>query len=429
MRVIADLHIHSKHSQATSKSLDLANLSKYAKIKGINLLGTGDFTHPLWIKELKDNLTEDETGILKSKEGYPYLLQTELSLIYSQGGKGRRVHNIVFAPDFKAVDNITKWLLTKGRIDYDGRPIFKIPCPEFVQELKKIDDRIEIVPAHVWTPWFSVFGSKSGFDSMEECFQDMTKHIFAFETGLSSDPKMNWRLSALDKYTLLSNSDLHSYWPWRIGREANIFEFDEITYDNIIKALHTKQGMKGTIEVSPFYGKYHWDGHRKCNICFAPKETAKHNGICPVCNSPLTIGVDYRVEELADRPEGYKLDGAPDFHTLIPLSEVLSIVKGKAVATKTVWKEYDKLVNSERNEFDVLLYTPEDELRKITDPQLFEILMKNRRGEIKVKAGYDGEYGVPLIGDKVEEVKQENPVQHTPPKKYAKQKGLNEFFK
>ena len=218
MKIIADIHIHSRFSRATSKQLNIQNLEKYAKIKGVELLGTGDFTHPEWIKELKQELKEDGSGILKTKTGFPFILQTEISLIYTQDGSGRRVHLIVLASNFEVVEKITEYLKTHGRVDYDGRPIFKIPCDEFVRELKKISEEIEVIPAHIWTPWFSLFGSKSGFDSVEECFKEQSKHIFALETGLSSDPAMNWRLSALDKYTLVSNSDLHSFWPWRIGR-------------------------------------------------------------------------------------------------------------------------------------------------------------------------------------------------------------------
>ena len=320
MKVIADLHLHSKYSRATSKQLDIANLEKWAKVKGLNLLGTGDFTHPEWIKELKANISDDGTGILKSKGGMNFILQTEVSLIYSQGGKGRRVHNVLLAPSFDVVAQITEYFLKHGRIDYDGRPIFKIPCDEMTYELKKISDDVEVIPAHIWTPWFSLFGSMSGFNSVEDAFKDQTKNIHALETGLSSDPPMNWRLSQLDKYSLVSCSDSHSFWPWRIGREATIFELKELTYKGLIKALRTKEGLLGTIEVDPAYGKYHFDGHRNCKICLSPKESIKLKDICPVCGKQLTIGVDHRVNELADREEGFKPKGAKDFKRLIPLS-------------------------------------------------------------------------------------------------------------
>ena len=381
MKVIADLHIHSKFSRATSKNLDLSNLEKYARIKGIDLIGTGDFTHPGWIKELKEKLKEDGSGILRTRTGFPFVLQTEISLIYTQGDKGRRIHNVILAKNFDVVDQIIEYLVSKGRIDYDGRPIFRIPCPEFTESLKKIDKDIEIIPAHVWTPYFGLFGSMTGFDSVGEGFGDQAKHIFALETGLSSDPAMNWRLSKLDRYSLVSFSDLHSFWPWRIGREATVFEFNRLNYDGIIKALHTKEGLKETIEVDPGYGKYHFDGHRDCNICFAPSESLKLKNICPRCGKGLTIGVAHRVEELADREEGYELKDAVPFKSLIPLSE------GKT-------------------ELDILLETPLDELKKLTDEKIAEAIIANREGKIKIEPGYDGEYGYPVFGEKdIKEVK------------------------
>jgi len=843
MNIISDLHIHGRYSQATSDNLTIPNLEKYARIKGINLMGTGDFTHPKWIQHIKEELAdEDNTGIFKTKSGFNFMLTSELSLIYSQGGKGRRVHNILFAPNLDVVQQITDYLLTKGRIDYDGRPIFKIPCPEFSESLKKISNDIEIIPAHCltpdslihtqervkkikearekdkvlthrgrykiikkiykrrysgkiiqivpsslkigdfftpehpvysiktykecknvshtickptcaylkrgcknrafekykpewtqikdlkkgdivlfprfnytkdiasislngmikgvyvynkdnitprkckpsvknapikdnieiskdfcrligyylaegyctrdhigftfsteekryvedvkglikkifgefvkiqlrqekskgisilvfsktlknffeifysdkpyrsfnkripewiiglpaeklkevivgwwrgdsgyttsvnllnhfklifiklgiipvinkisaestnrrrssklnkiegrrivakhdlfyfsglsffkesvnlrvlpefkkfltklerrkgwvdkeyiylpiigintknyngqvynleveednsyltenlavhncWTPWFGMLGSMSGFDSVKDCFQDQTKNIFALETGLSSNPAMNWRLSQLDRFSLVSFSDLHSYWPWRIGREATLFDLKELAYKNIIKALRTKEGMAGTVEVDPSYGKYHIDGHRKCNFCSEPKETRKFGGICPVCKKPMTIGVLYRVEELADRPEGYKPKDAKKFYSLIPLSEIISLLLGKAVSSKGVWKEYNSLVTENRPEFDVLLNVPEEELYKITTEKIAKTILLNREGKIRVKPGYDGEYGVPLLeGAEInEEVKIEPP--KNPPKQ-SKQKSLADF--
>ena len=321
--IIADLHIHGRPSQATSNALDINNLEKYAKIKGIDLMGTGDFTHPKWIEHIKSELSDDGSGIYKTKTGFPFMLTTEISLIYSQGGKGRRVHNVVFAPDLQAVEGITKYLLSKGRIDYDGRPIFKIPCPEFVEELRKVDERVEVIPAHIWTPWFSMLGSKSGFNSVKECFLDQTKYINAIETGLSSDPPMNWRLKQLDKFEQVSFSDLHSFWPWRIGREATMFNVKSITYKSILNSIRKKK-VAGTIEVDPNYGKYHIDGHRKCNFCSEPEDTKKLGGLCPVCGKPLVIGVLNRVEELADRKESYVKKDGKKFYTLLPLSEILA---------------------------------------------------------------------------------------------------------
>lgn len=393
--IIADLHIHSRYSRACSTQINIENLEKYARIKGINLLGTGDFTHPSWYKELKEKLKEEDS-ILKTKNNFNFIWQTEISLIYTQGDKGRRVHLVVLAPDSKAVDQIISYLGKKGRLDYDGRPIFKIPCPEFTEEMKKIDERIEIIPAHIWTPWFSVFGSNSGFNSLKDCFQDQVKNIHAIETGLSSDPAMNWRISGLDGKAIVSFSDMHSFWPWRMGREATIFDI-EPTYNNLIKAIRNKK-IKETIEVDPAYGKYHYDGHRACNIVFSPQESKKHNNICPVCKNKLTIGVENRVEELADRPVGFKPENAIPFKSIIPLSELISLTTKKAIATQAVWNEYYKLVDG-KSEFDILLNTPLEELKKRVSMELAELIMRNRNGKIKVKPGYDGVYGVPLLSD------------------------------
>jgi uncharacterized protein (TIGR00375 family) len=422
MEIIADLHIHSKYSQATGNELDLSNLEKWARVKGVNLLGTGDFTHPKWIEEIKGKLSEDENGILKTESGFPFILQTEISLIYTDMGKGKKIHNIVFAPDIDAAKKITSWLLTKGRVDYDGRPIFGIPSPEFVEKLKAIDERIEIVPAHIWTPWFSLFGSNSGYDRIEDCFKDMTKHIFALETGLSSDPAMNWRLSALDKYTLISNSDLHSFWPWRLGREANIFDLKELSYKSIMNAMKTRQGFKETIEVDPAFGKYHWTGHRNCNINLDPKTALKLHNICPKCGKQLTVGVEQRVEELADREEGYVLKDAAGFKRMIPLSDILSTLLKKAVSTKSVWDEYNKLVSAARSEYDVLRNVPFDELSKISNEKIADIIMKNRAGKIRIIPGYDGVYGVPQLDE-------DGPVEQIAVEDFKpRQHSLSDFF-
>ena len=763
MKLYADLHLHSRFSRATSKDLTIRNLEKWGKVKGLNLLGTGDFSHPEWIKELKNNLHDDGSGILKSSGGMNFILQNEISLIYTQDGRGRRVHLILLAPNFDAVDKITQYLLTKGRIDYDGRPIFKIPAHEFVYEMQKIDKDIEVIPAHIWTPWFGLLGEKSGFNSLKEAFKDQTKHVHAIETGLScydketdvlteegwkkfsklsykdkictlnkkhhiefqeiskmfisdykgpmyrlrtkrvdllvtpnhrlfvshcdfrkkpefllkeseqvfnkskrfkkdgswegeqseyfilpavkikhgskyysgsrykkekkfpikswlkyfgfwiaegwvsegkngdynvcvsntdekiinemkdilkelgfsplylkkantlrvrdfqlfnylkkfgksvdkyiplevknlsknllkiffkyyiigdghiygrdgkglsattisiklrddlqelalrigisayyklhqpkgtpfsspsqnkiykqsadswniyfirqnihtvlpstirknknyveswidfkgkvycvsvpnkviyirrngipiwcgnSDPPMNWRIKELDNIQLISNSDSHSFWPWRIGREANIFELKELNYKNILNAIRTDFGLQGTIEVDPSYGKYHFTGHRECNISLSPEEAKKLNNICPVCGKKLTIGVLERVEELATRAELEKPDNTKPFFKLIPLSELISTVVGKAVATKTVWAIYNQFLAIFKNELNVLLEASYEELAKI-DVKIADVIIKNRKGEIKVKPGYDGVYGVPLLGQKI----------------------------
>ncbi|MAG50920.1 DNA helicase UvrD [archaeon] len=387
MRIISDLHIHSRFSRACSKQITIPNLEKWARVKGVNLLGTGDFTHPLWLKELKNELTFDN-GVLKTKSGFPFILQSEISLIYSQDGKGRRIHNVFLAPNFEVVDQIVEKLLKIGRIDYDGRPIFGISCVEFVEMMRGISKDIEVIPAHIWTPWFSLFGSKSGFDKIEDCFKDQTKYIHALETGLSSDPEMNRRVSSLDKYNLVSFSDMHSFWPWRIGREATIFD-TELNYDKIINAIRTKEGLKGTIEVDPSYGKYHFDGHRACDVSLDPKDSIKKNNICPKCGKGLTIGVLHRVEELADRekgPEDY-------FKTLIPLSELISSYVGTSVSSKKVEQIHIKLMNLFKSEFNVLLDVSYEDLKKAVDEKLAELIIKNRENKLEVIPGYDGEYG------------------------------------
>lgn len=424
MKVISDLHIHGRYSRGTSTQLDIKNLEKYARIKGVNLLGTGDFTHPEWVKELKATLSEDNTGVLRTATGFPFILQTEISLIYTQDGKGRRIHNVVLAKSFDVVKQITEALKKRGRVDYDGRPIFKIPCPEFVDMLKQIDSEIEVIPAHIWTPWFSLFGANSGFDSVKECFKDQTKNIHALETGLSSDPAMNWRLSQLDSYSLVSFSDLHSFWPWRIGREATIFELKELTYKNLINALKTKEGLTQTIEFWPHEGKYHFTGHRACNVCLSPKEALKLKDICPKCGRKLTVGVAERIETLADRPEGFKPKGAVPFKNLIPLSELIAGVLGTAVSTKKVWEEYYKLIKPFNDEMNVLLDVEASELKKVTSEKIADIIIKNREEKIEVKPGYDGEYGIPILSDKDKEDNTEIKEQ----KAAHKQTGLNDFL-
>ncbi len=421
MKITADLHLHSKYSRATSKELDLKNLEKYAKIKGVNLLGTGDFTHPLWLKELKENLIEDGSGILKTKDGFNFLLSVELSNIYSQDGKGRRIHNIILAPNFEVVEQINQALSKKGRLDYDGRPIFGFNCVELVEMMKNISDDIEIIPAHIWTPWFSLFGSMSGFDSIKGCFQDQAKHIHAIETGLSSDPAMNHRLSMLDNITLVSFSDAHSFWPWRIGREATIFDI-KLGYKELVNAIRTKEGLEETIEVNPNLGKYHLTGHRSCEVCLEPKESLKLKDICPKCGRKLTVGVAQRVEALADRQEGYKFKGSIPFKKLIPLSELLSRILQCGIATNKVWREYYKIVNHFNSELNVLLEAPKGELIKITDKRIVDVIIANREGKIRVKGGFDGLYGIPIIDKKDIITKEESKPKH-------KQMGLDHFTK
>lgn len=404
VQFISDFHIHSRFSRATSSDLTIANLDKWARVKGVDILGTGDFSHPEWSKELKQELKEDGSGVLKTKSGFNFVLSNEISLMYSQDGKGRRVHLVILAPDFRTVDSITNYLSKKGRLDYDGRPIFNIPCNVFVEDMMKISQDIEIIPAHAWTPYFGVFGSMTGFDSMEEAFKDQVKNIHSFETGMSSDPEMNWRLSKLDKFSILSFSDSHSFWPWRLGREATIFDLKELSYKGIIDGIRNNQ-INFTIETSPSYGKYHFDGHRVCNFSCSPEEARKLKNICPVCGKELVIGVLNRVEQLADRPEGFKPDHARLFRTLLPLHELIAARLGAGINTKKVWQEYNNLIGTFKNEFNVLLNVEESDLKKIIPGKLVQDILRNREGKIKVKPGYDGEYGqLMLESDKQEKL-------------------------
>lgn len=423
--VYADFHLHSKYSRATSKEMWPDALEKYAKMKGLNLLGTGDITHPKYLQVLKESLHEDGTGILRTKEGFTYVLQGEISLVYTQDGRSHRVHHLLLAPDFATVDAINDWLDTKGRRDYDGRPIFGFSSIELAERMHQINPRIMVIPAHAWTPWFSVFGSNSGFNSLQECFKDQTKRVHAIETGLSSDPAMNWRVSSLDSVALLSNSDSHSPWPWRMGRECNVFAFDDVfTYANITDAIKNrdKRHFLYTIEVDPAYGKYHWDGHRMCGVVLSPEESAKSNGVCPKCKQRLTIGVESRVNELADRPVGFVPENAIPFKTLLPLAEIISFVmKIKNPYAVHVRQEYEKLVKHFGNEFNVMLETAESELATVTTAKIAEYIMKNRKAQIRTKPGYDGVYGEPIIdGDDGSYVR-------APVKTQTGQKTLGEF--
>lgn len=398
MEIIADLQIHSRFARATSKDITLENLEKYARIKGVNLLGTGDFQHPKWNKEIKEKLKEDENGILWSATGFPFLWQTEVSLMFSQGGKRRAIHLLIFAPNTEIADKIISYLGSKGRLDYDGRPIFGITAELLVKELKELNEKIEIIPAHCMTPWFGLYGSDSGFDSLEECFGEQTGNIHAVESGMSADPAMLWRFK--EKMNVVSFSDAHSFWPWRMGREATIFEFDKLSYDNIMKAIRTGKGLKGTIETPPEYGKYHWDGHRNCNFSCSPAETKKLNGICPVCKKKLTIGVEYRVEEISKEKEGYLPPDSKPYFKLIPLHELIAFVYDTSMSSKKAWEIYNNLISKFENEFNILLNVKKENLlkEKVND-KLIDLIMQGRQGKLKVKPGYDGVYGEVLESD------------------------------
>ncbi|MBI1971962.1 MAG: DNA helicase UvrD [Candidatus Aenigmarchaeota archaeon] len=420
MQIIADLQIHSKYSRATSPQMNIHTLGKFAETKGINLLGTGDFTHPRHLEDLKSSLAgiDDSHLFTDNKTRTIFMLTSEVSLIYESRGQIKKIHNMIFAPDFETVDQINGRLEKYGNLSSDGRPILtNITCPEFAEVMASISKDAFIIPAHAFTPWFSIFGSKSGFDSVEECFQDQTKNIFAVETGLSADPSMCWSISSLDKFTLISNSDAHSPWPWRLGREANVFNLEKVSYGEIFDAIKNKDKEKFlyTIEVDPNYGKYHLDGHRDCNVAFEPSETKKLNGICPRCKRRLTIGVLNRVEQLADRPAGFVPKDAIPFKTLLPLYEIISHVTGvNALYSKKVTEEHDRIISRFGTELNVLMNAGEEELKKTTNEKIASAIIKSRNGLLRFKPGYDGVYGVPLFDGEVEKQK-------------SGQKGLGEF--
>jgi len=404
MKFVADLHIHSKYSRATSKDMNLESLDKWAKIKGIKVMGTGDFTHPVWFQELKSQLEPAEPGLYKFKNGGSetrFMLTAEISSIYSQGGKVRRIHNLVFAPSLEIAEKINVALSWQGNLESDGRPILGISSIDLAKLVFNISGEAVIIPAHAWTPWFSIFGSMSGFDSIEECFGDYAKNIFAIETGLSSDPEMNWRLSQLDRISLISNSDSHS--AGKVGREANVFD-TELSYNGIISAIREKDPKKFlyTIEFFPEEGKYHYDGHRLCGIVFSPEETKKHNNICPKCGKPLTIGVMNRVEQLADRPVGYQPQGRVPFKKLVPLNEIIAESFGVLPGSKKVIAEYERLIGIFGTELKILLEVDLNNIKSQASLELNEAIGRMREGKVKIRPGYDGEYGKVKIFDAAE---------------------------
>ncbi len=400
--IFADLHIHGPYSRGTSKKLSFEKLEESARKKGLGLLGTGDFTHPKWLEEIKKLEYNEETGILLTKSGFPFMLTVEISNVYEDSGKIRKVHQVVLAPSLEIVSQIRDELAKFGDLDVDGRPTLHLSVPETVEILTSTDKWVEVFPAHAWTPWFGVFGSKSGFDSLKEAYKDQVKNIHALETGLSSDPPMNWRLSELDRINLVSFSDAHSYWPWRIGREATIFDCD-LNYWEIVKAIRTGKGLVGTVEVDPSYGKYHWDGHRKCGVFLKPSESEKFNNICPVCRKPLTLGVLHRVEELADRPEGFRPKNAKPFYEVLPLAVLIANYYRTEPSTKKVQSVYNKLLEL-GTEFYVLLEASMEELEsKLDDAKLVKLILDNREGKLKVQPGYDGVYGKLILEGEVKE--------------------------
>ena len=406
MEFIADFHIHSKYSRATSRDMDVAHIAEWAKLKGITLMGTGDFTHHLWLEELKRTLEDLGNGLFKHKDIY-YILTSEISSIYSKGGRCYRIHNMVIAPSFKTVDKINETLSRYGNLASDGRPILGMDAAEVARIVFEIDENCMVIPGHIWTPWFSLFGSMSGFDRIEDCFEKQTPKIFALETGLSSDPAMNWRLSALDRFTLVSNSDSHS--PAKIGREANVFNC-ELDYKTIREVLKTKDKKRFlyTIEFFPEEGKYHFDGHRLCAARLSPKETKEHNSRCPKCGKPVTVGVMNRVDQLADRPEGTRPDNAIPFKNLISFDEIIAEAKGVGKGSVAVEREYRSLVSKFGTEYDILLRASKEELLKGLPPRVAEGVLRVREGRVSIKAGYDGEYGIiSIFGDEDKPAAQE----------------------
>lgn len=399
MNFYTDLHIHSKYSRATSKNLTLEELAIWAKKKGLSLIGTGDFTHPAWFEEIKQKLIPSDDGTFRLKPeiekeinaSVKFILTVEISTIYKKWEKTRKVHHVVFVPNLKSAEIFRNKLDAIGNIKSDGRPILGLDSRNLLEIVLESGENSYIIPAHIWTPWFSVLGSKSGFDSIEDCYGDLAEHIFALETGLSSDPEMNWRVSKLDKYRLVSNSDAHS--ASKLAREATVFNIDP-NYYSIMNALKTGEGYVGTVEFFPEEGKYHEDGHRKCNICMSAEETKKHNGICPVCGKPMTIGVSYRVNELADKKDLNTLPKtAGKVYSLIPLQEIISEIMQVSANSKSVCNEYEKLINKFGTELSILQDIPTEEISK-TSEILAEAIARLRKGQVIKQAGYDGEYGV-----------------------------------
>ncbi|MEM2098676.1 MAG: endonuclease Q family protein [Candidatus Bathyarchaeia archaeon] len=401
IQVIADLHIHGRYSRATSPQMNIAEIARHAKIKGLNLVGTGDFTHPKWLQEIRENLVPKENSGIYEAVNNPdlsvyFMLTTEVCTIFDVAGENKKVHHVILTPSTETAEQINDVLSKYGDLSADGRPTLEMTAAHLVEEITQLSSDNVIFPAHAWTPWFSVFGAFSGFDSIEDCYQDMTKHIHALETGLSSDPQMNWRLSKLDRFTLVSNSDSHSFWPWRIGREANVFELDEVSYAAVVDAIYSKnpKRFKFTVETDPAYGKYHWTGHRVCNVSLSPQEAIKLGGICPVCRKQLTKGVEQRVEELADRPADFKPVETPGFMRLLPLSEITAtVLNAGSPSTQQVWRIYNTLISKFGDEYTVLISVPKEALCEVVDSRIAEAIVKVRDGSVKVIPGYDGVYG------------------------------------
>ena len=420
MQQILDLHIHSKYSRSCSPELTLENIDRACRIKGVDIIATGDFTFPEWFSDIKNKLESipptplyqggRDVGLYKLKsagdEKVKFILSTEVALIYKDAGKARRIHLVIHAPNLAAAEELNKYLDKDYNIRSDGRPILGMSAPDLMKLCLGIDKKFLIYPAHIWTPWFAVFGSKSGFDKMEECFHEYAKDIYAIETGLSSDPEMNWRLSALDRLTILSNSDAHSL-P-NLAREANVFEMKEASYDEIYGIIKNKnfEKIKFTIEFYPEEGMYHYSGHRICGVSFTPSETKKLKGICPVCKKPLTIGVMDRVEELADRAEGFKPAQAAPFKKLVELDKIIAeALDIKSRHSAKVQIVYNDLIKKGGNELKILLDTSLEDLGKMAEAAIVEGIKRVREGRLIIKPGFDGQYGEIKIFDEKEKLK------------------------
>lgn len=417
MEYIADLHIHSHFSRATAKNLNIENIYIAAQLKGIKVVGSGDFTHPGWFSEIKKKLIPAEEGLFRLKDhiaktcdkevplicraGVRFLLTAEISNIYKKRDKIRKNHNIVFLPTIKDVSLFNSKLDRIGNIKSDGRPILGLDARNLLEELLHVSEKGILIPAHIWTPWFSVLGSKSGFDSIEECFEDLSSYIFAIETGLSSDPEMNWRVSQLDNLTLISNSDAHS--PQNIGREANLFN-TPLSYHDLTEAIKTgdKKKFLGTFELFPEEGKYHLDGHRKCNVRLWPTQSIKEKRVCPKCGKPLTLGVLYRIEELSDRLEVYNRKNRHPFYSTIALVKILSEILMVGPKSKKVKQNYDMLLKELGPEFHILHKKKIKDIEKIGIPLLSEAIFRMRNKKLNILPGYDGEFGKIKIFDENE---------------------------
>jgi uncharacterized protein (TIGR00375 family) len=410
--------------------MNVKEIARFARIKGLDVVGTGDFTHPRWFKELTQDLVKIEgTGLYKTanepESPVNFMMTSEVSTIFTFRGEAKKVHHVILTPSLETAAQINDRLTRYGDLAIDGRPMLNMTAPQLVEEVMQVSSENMVFPAHAWTPWFSVFGAFSGFDRMEDCYQDMTRHIHALETGLSSDPPMNWRLSALDKFTLVSNSDSHSHWPWRMGREANVFELERVTYHEIVDTIKQKDSrrFKFTIETDPAYGKYHWTGHRNCHVSIPPQEAIKLGNICPVCGRRLTEGVEQRVEELADRPVGFKPQGAIGFMHLLPLSEIIATVIGMSnPSVQGVWNIYNNLIEQFKDEYTVLIDASQEAMAKIVESRIAEAIVNVREGKIHVIPGYDGVYGQPVFSEA-----QKNVEKLEKPKAVKKQRSLFEF--